>query len=130
MKKLLTTMVSSLFLLTSCSHEKVEVHKLTDASLTCHQITAETSELRALLKDINEKTGFSGRNVGLGIVFWPGIFVNQMNAGDAEKLAHKRISVLAELYSKKGCDHKFKSDRNDPVENQPEKDQHIPNYKK
>ncbi|MEQ9116004.1 MAG: hypothetical protein RLN62_04330 [Rickettsiales bacterium] len=103
MKKLLTTVVASSFLLMSCSHEKVATHKLTDANLSCHQIVAETSEMKALLKDINGKTGFSGRNVGMGLVFWPGIFVNQMNAGEAENLANKRVSVLAELYSKKGC---------------------------
>ena len=48
-------------------------------------------------------TGMSGRNIAMGIFFWPGIVVNQMNAGDAREAANTRLAVLSELKSKKNC---------------------------
>jgi len=39
----------------------------------------------------------------MGLFFWPGIIVNQMNAGDARKAATERISVLADLAKQKNC---------------------------
>jgi hypothetical protein len=39
----------------------------------------------------------------MGLLFWPGIFVNQMNAGDARKAANDRLGVLAELAKEKQC---------------------------
>ena len=65
-----------------------------------------------LLEDINEKIGLSGRNVWMGLLFWPGIFVNEMNASDAERLANRRIEVLQSLYKEKKCRMRKKSVRN------------------
>jgi hypothetical protein len=39
----------------------------------------------------------------MGIFFWPGIIVNQMNAGDARKAATERLSVLADLAKQRSC---------------------------
>lgn len=47
--------------------------------------------------------GMSGRNVAMGLFFWPGIIVNQMNAGDARKAATERIAVLVNMSSMKKC---------------------------
>lgn len=93
----------ALLVLAGCSHKQVTVRAPGDERLTCTEIAAETSEIKLLLSDIDDKTGFSGRNVGLGLVFWPGIIVNQMNAGDARKAANERLSVLAGLSERKNC---------------------------
>lgn len=101
MKKL--AILAVVLSLTACSHQKVAVNKLSDAQLNCHEIVSETKKLDDLLKDIESKTGFSGRNVGMGLLFWPGIFVNQMSASDSVKLANKRLEVLNSLYKDKQC---------------------------
>ncbi len=86
-----------------CSHTQVLVKDSTDEKLSCTEIAAQAAEVKMVLKDIDEKTGLSGRNVAMGIFFWPGIIVNQMNAGDARKAATERLGVLSDLAKAKNC---------------------------
>ena len=86
-----------------CTHTQVQVKDMSDSRLTCTEIASQTAEVKGVLRDIDDKTGFSGRNVGMGLLFWPGIFVNQMNAGDARKAANERLAVLADLAKTKDC---------------------------
>jgi|TARA_B110000971_G_scaffold27740_1_gene24884 hypothetical protein len=94
--------VAALFL-GACSHQNVVSVQPTDNRLSCTDIAAELAEVRGVLRDIDDKTGMSGRNIAMGIFFWPGIVVNQMNAGDAREAANTRLAVLSELKSKKNC---------------------------
>jgi len=89
--------------LAGCTHTQVQTKDIADSRLTCTEIAVQTAEVKGVLRDIDDKTGFSGRNVGLGLLFWPGIFVNQMNAGDARKAANERLGVLADLAKEKQC---------------------------
>ena len=66
-------------------------------------IAAEIAEINGVLRSIDDKTGLSGRNVAMGILFWPGIIVNQMNAGDAREAANDRLVVLSDLKSNLSC---------------------------
>ncbi len=88
---------------TGCTHTQTLVKDSTDQSLTCTAIAAQTAEVKGVLRDIDDKTGMSGRNIALGLFFWPGIIVNQMNAGDARKSAGERLVVLADLAKAKNC---------------------------
>ena len=54
-------------------------------------------------KDIDDKTGFSGRNVGMALLFWPGIIINEVNASDAEGMINQRREKMVNMYEKKGC---------------------------
>jgi hypothetical protein len=89
--------------LVGCTHTQVLVKDSSDERLTCMEIATQTAEAKGVLRDIDDKTGFSGRNVAMGIFFWPGIIVNQMNAGDARKAATERLAVLADLAKQKNC---------------------------
>lgn len=103
--KLFKVLLLSLVLFTaSCTHRKVTVTRVSDSSMTCSEIKEETAQMELFLKDVDEKTGISGRNVGMALLFWPGIIVNEINASDATKLANDRLTVLARLYGKKQCD--------------------------
>jgi len=75
----------------------------TNNRLSCTDIAAKLAEVRGVLRNIDDKTGMSGRNIAMGIFFWSGIVVNQMNAGDAREAANTRLVVLSELKSKKNC---------------------------
>jgi hypothetical protein len=89
--------------LVGCTHTQVLVKDSADERLTCMEIATQTAEAKGVLRDIDDKTGFSGRNVAMGIFFWPGIIVNQMNAGDARKAATERLAVLADLAKQRSC---------------------------
>jgi hypothetical protein len=102
MNKLVTALMLCT-LATGCTHTQVLVKDSADGRLTCTEIATQTAEVKTILRDIDDKTGFSGRNVAMGLFFWPGIIVNQMNAGDARKASTERLAVLAELSTKKNC---------------------------
>ena len=91
----------------SCTHKRVEVHKVTDYSMTCSQIIEEMKKVEKIKTDIKNKKGFSGRNVGMALFFWPGVIVNEVNANKALELADKRLDVLNKLYKEKECDKKL-----------------------
>ncbi len=89
---------------TGCTHTQVLVNDSADNRLTCTEIASQSAEVRTVLKNIDDKTGLSGRNIAMGIFFWPGIIVNQMNAGDARKAATERMAVLSNLAKQKNCE--------------------------
>ena len=98
-----SALVVSVFILGACSHLNVEVIKPADDKLSCTDIAAEIAEINGIMHSIDDKTGWSGRNVAMGIFFWPGVVVNQMNAGDAREAANERLKILSDLKSKKRC---------------------------
>lgn len=102
MKRILIAVIAAITL-SSCTHSKVDVDQINDSELTCSQIKTELEQLKDMKKDIYEKRGFSGRNVGMALVFWPGIIVNEMNGSEAEDLVKQRTSKLVKLHAKKGC---------------------------
>ncbi|MBI3154127.1 MAG: hypothetical protein HYZ20_01820 [Burkholderiales bacterium] len=91
------------FFAAGCTHTQVIVKDPGDERLSCTEIATQTADIKGILRDIDDKTGFSGRNVAMGVFFWPGIIVNQMNAGDARKAANERLTVLAELAKRNNC---------------------------
>lgn len=62
MKNLLILSLA-LVLVAACTHSKVDVSQVDDANKTCAQIKTELAQLDDMENDIDEKTGFSGRNV-------------------------------------------------------------------
>lgn len=95
--------LTSLMLVSACTHKKVEVNNLNDKNLTCQQIAMEIGQIKELKSGIDEKTGISGRNVAMGLLFWPGIIVNEMNGSKAEELANERMDKLVSLHEQKSC---------------------------
>ena len=88
---------------TACTHQKVNVTEFDDKDKSCAALQSDIKDMEALEKDIDEKTGVSGRNVGMALLFWPGVVVNEINASDARDRASERREKLIALYSSKGC---------------------------
>ncbi len=101
--KNLFLMAFALTLVSACTHQKVSVQEFDDKDKTCAQLERDIKEMENLEQEIEEKTGMSGRNVGMAIVFWPGILVNEMNADDARDRAADRKKHLFDLYDEKKC---------------------------
>lgn len=87
----------------ACTHKNVDVHQLGDEEKNCAQLQSEIEQLSNLEKDIDEKTGLSGRNIGMALLFWPGVIVNEMNADDALERASERKAKLISIYNDKNC---------------------------
>ena len=104
MKTTYLVLLLSLGLIVSgCTHKKVSVTQFDDKDKTCAQLERDITEMEKLEASIDDKTGLSGRNVGMALLFWPGIIVNEMNADDARDRASERKEKLFDIYDKKGC---------------------------
>jgi len=86
-----------------CTHQKVRISQANDTQLSCMALRSEMARVEQARADIDSKTGFSGRNVGMALMFWPGIIVNESQAASAESAAMARMDRLNQLYYEKGC---------------------------
>lgn len=92
-----------LVLLAGCTHHRIQAQEPTDLRLSCQELQMEMVRAEAAARDVENKTGFSGRNVGLGLLFWPGIIVNEVQGSKAIDAVHLRLTRLNELYSQQNC---------------------------
>lgn len=100
---MLIALLASTVSISACTHKKVSVTEFDDKDKTCEQLKRDIVQMEDLEQDIEGKTGMSGRNVGMALLFWPGIIVNEMNASDARDRAADRKEKLFALYDGKGC---------------------------
>lgn len=107
MKKNILALGAVLTLVSACTHDRVEVSKVSDAQMSCAQINQEITDVKIARGDIKGKTGFSGRNVAMGLLFWPGVVVNEVNGNKADSAALQRIDRLVALSDQKGCAKQF-----------------------
>ena len=89
--------------LSGCTHNKVRISQTSDTGLTCPQINNEIERMELERSAIEDKTGFSGRNVAMGLIFWPGVLVNESQASSADKSIAARIEHLMQLKYQKNC---------------------------
>ncbi len=94
---------SLLTLFASCTHHRIQAQQPTDLRLSCQELQMEMVRAEAVAREVENKTGFSGRNVGLALTFWPGIVVNEMQGSKAIDAAHARLTRLNELYVTQDC---------------------------
>jgi chorismate synthase len=85
------------------TNQKVSTNQLSDAGLTCAQITSQDKDLDAVLEKAKHNKGVSGANVAAVLFFWPAAIGNYMDADKAEELVVKRKAVLADLHKAKSC---------------------------
>lgn len=90
--------IAALFVLTGC-HPKVAPPSAMDEKLSCKQLESEIRDVEQVKAQIEEKRGFSGRNVASAIFFWPGIIINEWTGSDAESAANQKLSSLKNIYA-------------------------------
>ena len=99
MKLKMALLAAGLAFLTSCvSNKAVRTIQARDFSLNCDQLQFELADLGADFEDAKDDSGITGRNVGLAIVFWPGIIVNEVRANRNQDSIDDRIEHLTTLY--------------------------------
>ena len=82
----------------ACTHQKVRISQASDTQLSCAALRNELARVEQSRAEIDSKTGFSDRNVGMALVFWPGVIVNESQAASAEAAAVARLDRLNQLY--------------------------------
>ncbi len=53
----------------ACTHQKVRISQATDTQLSCSALRSELARVEQVRAEIDSKTGFSGRNVGMAFLF-------------------------------------------------------------
>tara|TARA_B110000008_G_scaffold262964_1_gene285892 strand:+ start:1964 stop:2401 length:438 start_codon:yes stop_codon:yes gene_type:complete len=88
--------------LTGCvSNQAVQTVQAGDEDKSCPAIKSELSQLGVTFEDVKDDSGITGKNVGLALVFWPGIIVNEVRANKNQDSIDARISHLSAIYNRK-----------------------------
>ena len=88
--------------ITGCvSNKSIQTVQVGDDSKSCERINVELGQLGADFEDAKDDSGVTGKNVGLALVFWPGIIVNEVRSNKNEDSVDSRISHLTNIYNEK-----------------------------
>ena len=102
MKNNLLVLLIIAFALSGCvSNKPIKTVQVGDNNKSCEQLQTELTDLGVQFEDAKDESGFTGKNVGLAILFWPGIFVNESRASRNQESVEARISYLSNIYNEK-----------------------------
>ena len=88
--------------ITGCvSNKSIQTVQVGDDSKSCETIRVELGQLGADFEEVKDDSGVTGKNIGLAIVFWPGIIVNEVRSNKNEDSVDSRISHLTNIYNEK-----------------------------
>ena len=91
--------------LTACvSDQSVRQVQIGDDKKSCSQLQSELEQLGIQFEDAKDDSGVTGKNVGMAIVFWPGIIYNEVKASGNQSSVENRIQYLTSLYNSKCLD--------------------------
>ena len=76
---------------------------MSDASLSCNQITSEMADADRSKNDVQKEKGVMGINAAALVLFWPAMIGTYSNANEAIAAADARKVNLMGLYKQKKC---------------------------
>ena len=89
-------------LLSGCvTNRAVQTVQMGDDEKSCVQIKTELVDLGVKFESAKDDSGVTGKNVGLALVFWPGIIVNEVRASKSQESIDSRIAHLTGIYNEK-----------------------------
>jgi hypothetical protein len=83
------------------TNRAVQTVQVGDEEKSCAQLKAELTDLGVKFEEAKDDSGLTGKNVGLALVFWPGIIVNEVRANKNQESIDKRINHLTQIYNRK-----------------------------
>lgn len=101
MERVFISFVSLLILAGCVSNQAVRTVQPGDDEKSCTALKAELGDLGVKFEDAKDDSGLTGKNVGLALVFWPGIIVNEVRANKNQDSLDARIAHLSGIYNKK-----------------------------
>lgn len=91
-------------LLSACGNYKpVQERTLSDNRMNCSQLKSEIKKMESFRTEVSNHQGNVSSKVALGLLFWPGLFVDGANSSEAISSIDKRLSFLYSLLDKKKC---------------------------
>lgn len=94
--------LSLIIMLAGCvANKSVQTVQIGDEDKSCDQLKAELVQLGVTFDEVKDDSGVTGKNVGLAIVFWPGIIVNEVRSNNNEDSLSDRISHITTIYNGK-----------------------------
>ena len=107
MEKYLLLPIVFISLIGCVSNDTVRTVDIRDFDLNCDQLKYELVNLGVKFDDAKDDSGLTGKNVALGIFFWQGIIVNEVQSKRNEDSINKRIEHLNGLYVRKCIGKKY-----------------------
>lgn len=101
MKRLAIAVLTALMASGCVANRAVQTVQVGDEEKSCAQLKAELTDLGVKFEDAKDDSGITGKNVGLALVFWPGIIVNEVRANKNQESIDKRINYLTQIYNRK-----------------------------
>lgn len=101
MIKFVCVSILSLALIGCVSSKTIQTVRTSDYNLNCDQLKYELSILGAKFENAEDDSGITGKNIASGIFFWPGIIVNERQAGRNSDSINDRMTHINALYSNK-----------------------------
>jgi hypothetical protein len=80
MKRILIVFLAAVAVSGCVTNRAVQTVQVGDEEKSCPQLKAELTELGVKFEEAKDDSGVTGKNVGLALVFWPGIIVNEVRA--------------------------------------------------
>lgn len=99
--KILLMMVASIVLTACVSNKTIQTVQLGDENKSCPELKSELQTLGVKFEEAKDDSGVTGKNVALAIFFWPGIIVNESQAGKNQESIDRRVTHLSGLYNSK-----------------------------
>ena len=72
-----------------------------DYEKSCEALQYELTQLGATFDSAKDDSGVTSKNVGLALVFWPGIIVNEVRSNKNQDSISDRMKHLGALYNAK-----------------------------
>jgi len=101
MKRMLLCACAVIGLSGCVTNRAIQTAQIGDEGKSCAQLKAELSDLGVRFQDAKDESGITGKNVGLALVFWPGIIVNEVRANKNQESIDARVSHLTIIYNQK-----------------------------
>tara|TARA_B100000900_G_scaffold382859_1_gene370349 strand:+ start:221 stop:547 length:327 start_codon:yes stop_codon:yes gene_type:complete len=83
------------------SNRAVQTVRPDDYTKSCAALQDELKLLGATFDVVREDSGVTPKNVGLALVFWPGIIVNEVRSNKNQDSISDRMTHLGALYNAK-----------------------------
>ena len=101
LKKLALSITTAALFAGCVSNEAVQTVQAGDYDKSCEALKFELDQMGAKFEEVKDDSGLTGKNVGLAVVFWPGIIVNEVRSNKNQDSVSDRVTHLSNLYQMK-----------------------------
>lgn len=99
--------LSACIILSACvTNRAIQTVQVGDSEKSCPRLKSEMVDLGVKFEAAKDDSGVTGKNVGLALLFWPGIIVNEVRASKNQDSIDSRIAHLTNIYNDKCLERK------------------------